>query len=293
MPEVLQEKQINTLVWDIYQTIKKKDWFTDEIATAYSADVSKRLQVQLSDKRDKSHLRLSAMGPKCPRALWYSIHHPELAEPLPASAEIKYSFGHMIEALAIALAKGAGHEVTGEQDAVELDGIVGHRDCVIDGCIVDVKSTSSIGFNKFKSPTYEKVDSFGYLDQLDGYVVACRDDPLVRVKDKGYILAVDKQLGNMWLYEHKVREDSIRRRIAYYKQIVALPEPPPCFCRTEAQGKSGNVKLDTKASYSPYKFCCFPGLRTFIYSSGPEYLVKVVRKPDVKEVDRYGNVVYN
>lgn len=287
--------EIRNLVRDIYNTIKKKDgWFTDELAQTYATDVSKRLQFQLLDTRQGPRkLRMSGLGPKCPRALWYSIHHPELAEPLPAPAEIKFSFGHMIEALAIVLAKATGHEVTGEQDVLELDGVIGHRDCVVDGCVVDVKSASSISFSKFKNPEYEKFDGFGYLDQLDAYVVASYEDPLVRVKDKGYILAVDKQLGNMWLYEHKVRETSIRTRIRNYQAIISLGTPPRCECGTVAQGKSGNVKLDTRASYSPYKFCCFPNLRTFIYASGPEYLTKVMRKPDVTEVDKYGTVVYH
>lgn len=287
--------EIKSLVRDIYATIKKKDgWFTDELAQAYAKDVSTRLQIQLSDTRlGPQKLRMSGLGPKCPRQLWYSIHHPELAEPLPATAEIKFSFGHMIEALAITLAKASGHEVTGEQDVLELDGVVGHRDCVIDGCVVDVKSSSSIGFSKFQTLDYSKHDGFGYLDQLDAYVVASHEDPLVRVKDKGYILAVDKTLGKMHLYEHTVRPESIRNRIKEYSSIIGQSTPPYCRCGTIPEGKSGNIRLDVRASYSPYKYSCFPGLRTFIYSSGPVYLTKVVRKPDVSEVDRYGNYVYN
>jgi len=76
------------------------------------------------------------------KPLWHSIHTPEKAEALPAWAEIKYTYGHILEALAISLAKAAGHEVTGEQDAITVDGILGHRDCVIDGCVVDVKSAN-------------------------------------------------------------------------------------------------------------------------------------------------------
>ena len=75
--------------------------------------------------------------------------------------------------------------------------------------------------------------------------------------------------------------------------LVALPEPPRCTCGTVPDGKSGNFKLDVKASYSPYKYVCFPSLRTFLYSDGPRYLTKVTRKPDVIEVDKNGKVVYN
>jgi len=239
------------------------------------------------------------MGPRCPKALWNSSHHPELAEALPPWAEIKYSFGHIIEALAIVLAKAAEHEVTGEQDELVLDGIVGHRDCVIDGATVDVKSASSISFQRFKSGQFD--DTFGYLDQLDSYILAAASDPLVRIKDKGYLLVIDKQLGHMCLYKHEVsheRERTLRDRIREYKEIVNQPTAPACRCGVIADGSSGNYRLDLRASYSPFKHVCHPGLRTFLYSRGPVFLTKVVKRPFNKdgpiiEVDKNGKVVYN
>jgi hypothetical protein len=278
-------KSIWTLVPDLYEQIQKKDgWFSDELATSFATDLSKRLQTQLGEKKEPPRLRLSQMGPRCPKALWHSIHTPELAEPLPAAAEFKYSYGHIIEALAITLAKASGHTVTGEQDAVEVDGIIGHRDCVVDGCVLDVKSTTSLGFPKFRDGTLKNNDDFGYLEQLDGYLCGSLKDDLVAVKDKAYILAIDKNLGKMVLYEHTFRENHIRNRVEDYKRIVALKEPPACNCGTVAKGSSGNIGLDVRASYSPFKKCCFPGLRTFLYSTGPVYLTKVVRLPDVQEV---------
>jgi hypothetical protein len=241
----------------------------------------------------KPRLRLSQMGPRCPCALWHSIHKPEEAEELPPWAEIKYSYGHVLEAMLIAMAKQAGHTVTGEQDELELDGIRGHRDCVIDGCIVDVKSASSRAFQKFKDGSIKEDDPFGYLVQLDGYLAASANDPLVTVKDTGYLLAVDKQLGHVCIYEHKLRETLVRSAIADAKRIVAASTAPACTCQSVQDGKSGNEKLDTKASYNIYKFACRPNLRTFLYADGPRYLTKVVRKPDVIEVDRHGKIVYN
>lgn len=270
---------------------RKDGWFT-ELSEAFSHDVAGRLRQQFEEQK-KPSLRLSQMGPRCPKALWHSIHTPGEAEPLPPWANIKYSFGHILEALAIALAKAAGHEVTGEQDELYVDGIRGHRDCVIDGCLVDVKSSSTFSFQKFKDKSIKDSDTFGYLDQLDGYLVGSNTDPLVRVKDKAYLLAIDKQLGHMCIYEHFIREDHIRDRIASSKAIVSRSTPPPCECGTVPDGKSGNIKLDTKASYSGYKHCCFPNLRTFLYASGPVYLTKVVRTPDVTEIDKHGNLVYN
>jgi len=290
---------IHTLVPDIQETISKKDgWFTTELANSLATDISLRLQEHLGEKKQKPRLRLSGMGPKCPKQLWHSIHTPELAEPLSPSAELKYSYGHVLEALLVTLAKASGHEVTGEQDEVIADGITGHRDCIIDGCIVDVKSASSLSYLKFKSGSIGQNDDFGYLDQLDGYLLASVQDNLVRVKDRAYLLAIDKTLGHICLYEHQFRERSIRERISKYKQIVALGSPPQCECETINEGEAGNVRLDTRASYSPFKYCCCPSLRTFLYSNGPRYLTKVVKRPwnkdgPITEVDKFGKIVYN
>ena len=76
----------------------------------------------------------------------------------------------------------------------------------------------------FKNKTIGQDDSFGYLDQLSGYVVASSQDPLVRIKDRGYILAIDKTLGHMVLYEHKIREDNIHERISQAKKRRSLRE---------------------------------------------------------------------
>lgn len=272
---------------------KQDDWFRGQRSADFSAEVGKRLELHFNKDASKNTLRLSRMGPQCPRALWHSIHTPEKAETLPPWAINKYAYGHILEALAITEAKAAGHSVVGEQDAVSVDGIIGHRDCVIDGCVVDVKSCSSRAFDKLKFKTLLQNDSFGYLDQLDGYLVGSAEDPLVTCKDTGYILGIDKVLGHMVLYEHKIREQAIRSRIKKYKDIVSRAEPPDCECGVQADGRSGNVRLDVKASYSAYKHCCFPKLRTFLYSDGPRYLVKVVRRPEVVEIDKNSNVVYH
>jgi hypothetical protein len=277
---------------------RKDGWFHEELASDFSRSVAARLSEQFVQPRDKEgnlarpRLRLSQMGPRCPCALWHSIHHPELREAMPPWAEIKFSFGHILEALSICLSKAAGHSVTGEQDEITVDGVLGHRDCIIDGCLVDVKSASSIAFGKFKDGSIREKDSFGYLEQLDSYLCGSMDDPLLTVKDRAYLLAIDKQLGHMCLYEHRFREEHIRRRISDYRRIVSSEQAPTCTCGTVPEGKSGNIRLDTIASYSPFKYTCFPNLRTFIYASGPVYLTKVVRVPDVPEINKDGKVIY-
>lgn len=285
---------IHTLIPDIQELLTREDksWFTNELALSLSKDIANRMQLQFSKERNRPTLRLSAMGPKCPKALWHSLYTPEEAAPFPAWTEVKFAFGDITEALAIALAKASGHRVEGEQDELYVDGIKGHRDCVIDGCTVDIKSCSSIQYRKYKDGTVKNNDSFGFLDQLDGYSLASLSDPLVLVKDKAYIFAIDKTLGHMCLYEHEARHERIKERVKLYKRISALSSPPPCECGVVQFGGSGNEVLDTKASYSPFRFCCHPSLRTFLYSEGPKYFTKVRRTPDVVETDRHGRILH-
>lgn len=284
-------KSIHTLIPDVYELLQRKDgWFNDDVKKTLADAVASRLAGQFEEQKGGT-LRLSRMGPWCPKALWASVHAPTETEPLPPWAEFKYTYGHLIEALAITLAKASGHKVEGEQDAIIVDGVWGHRDCIIDGCIVDVKSAASRSFLKFKSRKTSEDDPFSYLDQINAYVVGSREDPLLVNKDVGFLWVIDKQLGHMVLYDHHVNEARIRGRVQEAKSICSLPTPPACTCKSVSIGESGNLCLDTQASYNPYKYFCKPFIRTFLYAGGPEYLTKVVREPDVPEVNKYGQII--
>lgn len=293
--------KIYTLITDIEYLLTQRGWVTSEIAHDLGAQVSRRLSDRFQPTAYKAgSLRLSRVGPQCPHALWCSVHKPELAQKAEGWAENKFAYGDLVEAQTIAFAKAAGHLVTGEQDEVFVDGIPGHRDCIIDGCVVDVKSCNSRSFADFKARNVEKLDDWGYLSQLDAYLVGSLNDPLVTVKDRGFLLAVDKVLGHMYLYEHVLREHHICERIRECKEIVAEAQPPACRCEVLLDGQSGNVRLGVKASYNSFKYACFPNLRCFLYSDGPRYLTKVVRQPYdpkmkryITEVDKNGKTVYN
>jgi hypothetical protein len=43
---------------------------------------------------------------------------------------------------------------------------VGHQDAIIDGVLVDCKSASGVGFDKFKYNKLAEDDPFGYVAQL-------------------------------------------------------------------------------------------------------------------------------
>lgn len=287
---------IHTLVPDVYALLQEKGGFDAAYNTYFADSISNRLNRDGNSQHIPS-LRLSKMGDCCPRHLWYSVHRPELAQPLPPWAIFKLTYGHIIEALALTLAKDAGHRVEGEQDELELLGIKGHRDAVIDGVIVDVKSTTSYTLEKARRRAFSKDDAFSNLDQLDGYVLASASDPLVLDKEHGYLWYIDKTLGHMHVYEHTIRAEHIVNRITDYKAIVERESEPACTCGTQPIGQSGNVKLDVRASYSPFKYQCFPNLRCFLYSDGPVYLTEVAKRPEyrgspIPEIDRDGKYVY-
>ena len=291
-------KTIDTLVPDVYELLQTKGWYNGDLASYLTNNINQRLEAQWGETDFTSTLRLSRMGDCCSKALWYSIHRPEEAEPLPSWAIFKYSYGHIIEALALTLAKAAGHRVEGEQDELVVDGIKGHRDAVIDGCLVDVKSATSFKVAESRKGSLEKNDSFGYLDQLDGYVLGSANDPLVTVKDKGYLWFIDKTLGHMHVYEHTARPERLLHRINEYKIIVERDSAPACTCGTRARGASGNIELDVRASYSSFKHSCFPHLRTFLYADGPVYLSRVSETPKhhgvpLTEIDRQGRIIYH
>ena len=157
---------------------------------------------------------------------------------------------------------------------------------MIDGMTVDVKSCSSYAFKKFKEGRLRDDDPFGYISQLSSYVYAGQNDPLVTDKVRGAFLAVDKQNGHICLdvydftEELKTKEEEILETI--YMVDGKIPEER---IPTVPQSKSSeNTKLSMQCSYCEFKFLCWENLRTFIYSSGPEYLVDVVQEPRVPEV---------
>jgi hypothetical protein len=281
-------KSIKTLIKDVEDVLRRNDGLVaSDLSENIVREIGPRVYENFGPKESRGTLRLSQMGSRCPRSLWASVHSPSSQEAFTARAKLNFTYGHVIEALLISLAKVSGHEVTGEGDELYAYGVRGHRDCVIDGCVVDVKSTNSFGYKAFKSGDVSE-DMFlrDYLDQLDGYLVGSASDDLVRVKDKAYIWACDKVLGHTCLYEHKFRPDRIKELIERNKAIVDSETPPPCECGT-IQEKNGNVRLDIKASYNNYRYFCFPNLRTFIVKGKPvPYAVVKVWPAGGMEVDR-------
>lgn len=273
-------KQIETLVEDIYGLFRTDEKFEVSLFREFGDNLRDLMETRFHTKRDgKGYLRMSNIG-RPDRQLWYDINGEGEKEPLPPPTLIKFAYGDMIEQMILLYAKMAGHTVEQEQAEVEVDGIKGHIDAIIDGVLVDVKSASSVPFQKFDSGALflPGNDPFGYVAQLCGYIEATG-------LERGGFLAVDKTLGKICFCEipaDVIAKYKVRDRIAHIKEVVASPDLPPRCYPDVPDGKSGNMKLATGCSYCPHKFACWPDLKTYFYSTGPRYLTKVVREPRVQ-----------
>lgn len=280
-------KTIDTLVNDINNVITGNGGWDATITQYLSDSISKVAETRFSQAQlPRGYLSLSGLGDSCDRSLWYKVNMSDQGIPLTPEALGTFFYGDILEAVVIALAKASGHDVQGEQDTLNVHGIKGHRDVIIDGMTVDVKSASSYGFQKFKDGNLREDDPFGYISQLSSYVYAGKDDPLVTNKTEGAFLAVRKDRWGLVLDRYDFTEElkTKEQEVAHKKAIVAgtLPEHriPP-----EPQSKtSPNTKLAVKCSYCAFRKLCYPEARTFLYSTGPVYLVDVVSEPKVTEL---------
>ncbi len=280
-------KKIKTLVEDIYSTIQGQGNWNAAITRHFGSKLSLlSCQRFLKPQEPRSYLSLSSVGTPCKRKLWYKINLVGKGEPLEAHTLLKFFYGDMIEELILCLAVASGHKVEGMQDKLSVHGIKGHRDAVIDGMTIDVKSCSSYAFKKFKEGRLRDDDPFGYISQLSSYVYAGKDDPLVTNKTHGAFLAVDKQNGHVCLDVYDFSEE-LKTKEKEIKNIVKMVEgklPRKKLDPIPQSKTSENKKLNVVCSYCEYKSTCWDKLRTFIYSYGPEYLVEVKTEPKVPEV---------
>ena len=233
----------------------------------------------------RGYLSLSSIGTPCKRKLWYKVNKAGEGEQLESNTLLKFFYGDMIEELILSMTVAAGHDLKGSQDRLDVHGIKGHRDAVIDGMTVDVKSCSSYAFKKFKEGNLRDDDPFGYISQLSSYVYAGKDDPLVTDKTHGAFLAIDKQNGHICLDVYDFTEE-LKTKEAEMKEAVAMVkgEIPEDRVKPVPQSKtSPNMKLSMGCSYCEYKKLCWPNMRKFVYSYGPEFLVHVEKEPRVAE----------
>ena len=217
------------------------------------------------------------------RQLWYSKRMQKDTEMHP-SVQIKFLYGHILEAVAIFLTRLAGHEVTDEQKEVSLKGVKGHIDCKINGEVVDIKTASRASFRKFQTGDIVNDDPFGYLAQLSSYEEA-------EGTSNGGFLVISKESGELCLYQpEELDKPNVVLKIGFLQKILNLLTPPERCYQPIPDGSKGNMKLPRQCSFCDFKFECHKdandgqGLRVFKYSKGPVYLTKVESLPKVEEL---------
>lgn len=276
-------KEISTLVEDIYELVDKGADIPEEQVQDFSNELAGIVKERLSGKAREPYLRLSNLGTRCNRRLWYQLNEPEKGEPLSPVTKLKFLIGDVWEAVLLFLAKASGHSVEGQQTQMDLHGVKGHRDAVIDGVTVDVKSASSRSFVKFENHLTPDTDDFGYLTQINSYAEAGKDDPIVTVKDKMAFLAGDKTLGKITLDLHDKDGTDWEKVVEEKRQMIGSAEPPERGFTDIPDGKSGNMKLPAACTYCEFRDHCWPNAQMYMYASGPRWLTVVKREPRVEK----------
>lgn len=289
-------KQINTLVSDIYGMLASPSAikYSPEMAAKFAMNIGGHFGYTLAREtrpREMGKLWASDLGKKCHRQLWYSFHEPSKAEPLTGSTHFKFLYGNIIEESLIYLAKEAGHVVTGEQQVVEYKvnpdwTVRGKIDAIIDGVLVDVKSTSNYGFKEYSKGINPSNDTFGYIEQLKFY-----HKNMGNGMEAGFVF-IDKQNGHIaytradtefsWSGPSSDTAKNIIQSLQANQEANVVKAYAP-----KAYGKSGNFALPTACSYCPFKHHCWrdanngQGLKGYSYSTGPVWFVEIAREPDV------------
>ena len=283
-------KTLDTLVEDIYnlfepeKDIELNEEEVDKHLDSFAKSIKETMKNILNEKpRERRNLRLSAIG-KPARQLWYDKNTKETPEPLQPHTRIKFLYGHLLEDLLIVLSRIAGHEVTEQQKEVNVNGIKGHQDCMIDGVLVDCKSASGRSFEKFSKNKLYSDDPFGYIAQISAYAEG-------NGVNEAAFLVIDKQHGNICLTDvHSLEMINAKERIDYLKGVMEQDNPPDRCYDDLPDGASGNRKLAIGCVFCAHKRECWSdanngqGLRAFKYEKGTTYLSHVAKEPRVQEI---------
>ena len=282
-------KKLETVVEDIYETLSclcdQEDLnISEEDIEDFGERMKNVIRHWSKPHQESRGLRMSNVGRPL-RRLWYDLKKDR---PLYNRADphtfIKFLYGHMLEEVVLLLVKLSGHDVKDEQKEVEVDGVLGHIDCKIDGEVVDIKTASNFAFKKFKDGSLHTSDPFGYMAQLSGYEEA------EGTTDGGFI-ALNKESGELALYQPgPFVKVNVKNKIKSIRVAADLDTPPERCYNTVSEGAKGNQRLPRECGYCPHKTECYAdanngrGLRIFKYAAGLKYFTRVMSTPKVQEL---------
>jgi len=237
----------------------------EKLIKEFGEACKKAVRAQLTEERNKDRtLRMSSVGrPTCQLQL-ESKDTPK--EPHAYNDVFRNLFGHLIEAAAIMIMKGAGVNIDSEHEKVKLDiggiSLSGEYDVVIDGKLYDIKSASPFAYaNKFDKSFQAVVehDDFGYVSQGYGYAEASG-------KPFGGWIVINKVTGEWTICETPLVDDKYRAKAledidATIRTVKSDAPFKKCFTdeeETYRKKPTGNRVLGFTCGYCPYKGTCWP-----------------------------------
>jgi len=296
--------KIDTLVEDIHSVFTDPQHsINEDNLEKLGEDVKEVVKTAIQEAhnyKDKTQLRMSKIGTPN-RKLWYEVNvgsqqdtgdRDDLEEiPVDPQLAMKFLYGHILEQVLLFFVRESNHNIDGEQDTLSIDDIEGHRDCKIDGMTVDIKTSSSFQFHKFKNGTILNDDPFGYIAQLSGYDQA--ENGGVSSEEGAAFLVLNKESGEITLLRIDPMDMiNAQQRVGEIKKVVNNPEPPEEKCYSpQPLGKSGNMVLNKNCEYCPFKHMCWEddanngqGLRAFQYQNGVKHFTHIENIPNVSEI---------
>jgi hypothetical protein len=276
-------KTIDTLVPDLYEVVRGQGGWYSSVTKFFSEGLAQLAEDRFSKPQEpRDYIGLSQVGNPCKRELWYVQNDPAGNRDLSAQTLGNFFYGDMIELFVISLVIASGHRVDGLQQKLEVFGIPGTGDCIIDGMVVDIKSASEWNFPKFRNHKLKEEDPYGYISQLSSYLYGYKDDPRVTTKDKAAFLAINKNKFEIVLDVYDLKEELAgkQQEIESLQAILKAPHPPERLPDVP-EGKSGNRALSDKCGWCSRRGKCWPDAKAYQYSNKVKWLTKVVREPKV------------
>jgi hypothetical protein len=245
-------KNINTVIPDIYNVMKSKEYSGDlqTIAMQAGREVEEAIKNAFEPYEQKTNLRMSGIG-RCERAQWYAVKG-YTPEELDGSVYLTFLQGHVLEAVIVALVKLAGHRIEDQQKKHTVEGINGSQDCTIDGELVDIKTASAWSWDNKFTPTGIADDGFGYIKQLSAYG---KNDN----RKHGYFLALNKNKSTLKLCKQELEQD-VDTFIVDLKDKMESDTPPMRLAKATTLTKQGEEKLCMTCAFCNFKNDCYGSL---------------------------------